>query len=124
MDTTKTISCDIETTGLNFLRDKIMTVAFSEGSKSWVVPIDHREVEWSQKEREIVLSLISKVLLNPKNKKVFHNAKFDMKFLKRYGIEVCNVWDTKLMHHLIDENAPKSLMDLVKIYFPEELEKF
>jgi len=34
------------------------------------------------------------------------------------------VWDTKLMHHLIDENAPKSLMDLVKIYFPEELEKF
>ena len=60
-----------------------MTVAFSEGSKSWVVPIDHREVEWSQKEREIVLSLIGKVLMNPKNKKVFHNAKFDMKFLKR-----------------------------------------
>ena len=123
-DTEKTISCDIETTGLNFLRDKIMTVAFSEGFKSWVVPIDHREVEWSQKEREIVLSLIGKVLLNLKNKKVFHNAKFDMKFLKRYGVEVCNVWDTKLMHHLIDENAPKSLMDLVKIYFPEELEKF
>jgi len=124
INTDKTISCDIETTGLNFLTDKIMTVAFSEGSRSWVVPIDHREVKWSQKEREIVLGLIKRVLMNPKNKKVFHNAKFDMKFLKRYGVEVCNVWDTKLMHHLIDENAPKSLMDLVKIYFPEELEKF
>ena len=124
INTDRTISCDIETTGLNFLRDTIMTVAFSEGSRSWVVPIDHKEVKWSQKEREIVLSLIRRVLTNPKNKKVFHNAKFDMKFLKRYGVEVCNVWDTKLMHHLIDENAPKSLMDLVKIYFPEELEKF
>jgi uracil-DNA glycosylase family 4 len=124
INTDKTISCDIETTGLNFLRDTIMTVAFSEGSQSWVVPIDHKEVKWSQEEREIVLSLIRRVLMNPKNKKVFHNAKFDMKFLKRYGVGVCNVWDTKLMHHLIDENAPKSLMDLVKIYFPEELEKF
>jgi len=124
INTDKTISCDIETTGLNFLRDTIMTVAFSEGSRSWVVPIDHKEVKWAQEEREIVLSSIRRVLTNPKNRKVFHNAKFDMKFLKRYGVGVCNVWDTKLMHHLIDENAPKSLMDLVKIYFPEELEKF
>jgi len=28
------------------------------------------------------------------------------------------------MHSLIDENLPHSLMDLVKEYFPQELEKF
>ena len=59
---------------------------------------------------------------NPKNRKVFHNAKFDLKFLIRYGISTTNVWDTKIMHHFINETAPKSLMDLVKLYFSDELE--
>ena len=65
---------------------------------------------------------IRNILENTKNKKVFHNAKFDLKFLINHGISPKNVWDTKIMHHLINENVPKGLMDLVKIYFPEELE--
>jgi len=66
--------------------------------------------------------LLRRILENPKNRKVFHNAKFDLKFLINYGIYTKNVWDTKIMHHFIDENVPKSLMDLVKIYFSSELE--
>jgi len=34
-----------------------------------------------------------------------------------------NVWDTKVMQHLVNENVPKSLNDLVNMYFPEELEE-
>ena len=124
IDTTETIACDIETTGLDFLKDKMMTIAFSLKDKGWVLPIDHKEVEWDDDMKGSILMAVSAILSNKKNKKVFHNAKFDLKFLKQYGIEVENVWDTKLMHHLIDENTPKSLMELVKIYFPKELESF
>jgi len=35
-----------------------------------------------------------------------------------------NIEDTKIMHALIDENLPHGLIDLVKQYFPHELEKF
>jgi hypothetical protein len=65
-------------------------------------------------------NLAMKMLI--KNKKVFHNAKFDLKFLINYGIYTKNVWDTKIMHHLLDENMPKGLMDLTKLYFANELE--
>ena len=57
--------------------------------------------------------------------KIFHNSKFDVKFLLNWGIkDFNNIEDTQVMHSLVDENLPHSLMDLVKQYFPQELEKF
>ena len=114
----KTIAVDLETTGLNFLKDKIQTVGISSEDGNWVIPVDHKDSPhgwW-------VMTPLRLILENPKNKKVFHNAKFDLKFLINYGIHPVNVWDTKIMQHLLDENVPKSLMDLVKMYFPTELE--
>jgi uracil-DNA glycosylase family 4 len=115
------IACDIETTGLNFLRDKILTVAISSREKNWVVPVEHKEGNLDLND---VLAALRTVLQNPRNKKVFHNAKFDLKFLKRYNVEVVNPADTKVMHHFVDENLPKSLMDLVRLYFADEIAKF
>ena len=64
------------------------------------------------------------VLENQANKKILQNCKFDIKFLLKYGISPVNVYDTKIMAHLYNEVLPKSLMDLVKLFFPEELENF
>jgi len=124
--TTDTISCDIETTGLNFLQDKIMTIAISSKEGTWVIPIDHEDSPFKDASslRPSVLESLQQILGNPNNKKVFHNAKFDLKFLLKEGITVTNVWDTKIMHHLLDENIPKGLKDLVKLYFPTHLEEF
>ncbi len=119
-DSQETIAADLETTGLNFLKDKIMTVAITTQEETWVIPVDHKDSPFIGDED--VLQALRLIFENPKNKKVFHNAKFDMKFLRNYNIRVKNVWDTKIMHHLLDENMPKSLMDLVKLYFPNELE--
>jgi len=122
-DTEDTVACDIETTGLNFKKDIIQTIAFSTKDGNWVIPCHHAESPFKCEETSrVVWGSIKAILENPKNKKVFHNAKFDLKFLYNYNITPTNVWDTKIMHHIIDENLPKGLMDLVKLYFPTELE--
>lgn len=122
-DSTETYAMDIETTGLNFLKDKIQTIAISSRDTTWVIPCDHKDTPFTeQPEKEALWRSLRKILESPTSRKVFHNAKFDLKFLMNYGIYTKNVWDTKIMHHLLDENLPKSLMDLVKLYFPSELE--
>ena len=123
-DTDETLAVDIETTGLNFLTDNIQTIAFSSHETNWVIPLDHKDSPFKKGScfYKGVWSNLRKILENPRSKKVFHNAKFDLKFLINHGIYTKNVWDTKIMHHLLDENLPKSLMDLVKLYFPTELE--
>jgi DNA polymerase-1 len=123
-DTEETLAMDIETTGLNFLTCAIQTLAISSREANWVIPLDHKDSPFKKGEPDYarVWTLLRQILENPKSRKVFHNAKFDLKFLLSYGIYTKNVWDTKIMHHLLDENLPKSLMDLVKLYFPTELE--
>ena len=123
-DTEETLAMDIETTGLNFLKDNIQTIAISSRETNWVIPCDHKDSPFRKGEPDYgkMWANLRFILENPRNKKVFHNAKFDLKFLINYGIYTKNVWDTKIMHHLLDENLPKSLMDLVKLYFPTELE--
>jgi len=120
------IACDIETTGLNFKKDSIQTIAISYKDGTFVIPCDHKDSPFKKGEPYYarMWMLLRRILENPLNKKIFHNAKFDLKFLINHGIYPKNVWDTKVMHHMLDENLPKSLMDLVKLYFPTELESF
>ena len=103
-----------------------MTIGFSFGEKQgFVIPIYHAESEFIERDitriREIVQGLIS----DGNVVKIFHNSKFDVKFLMNWDItDFNNIEDTQIMHALADENLPHSLMDLVKQYFPHELEKF
>ena len=118
--TKEPVAADIETTGLNFRRDRVMSIAFSCGDQTWVVPLDHKDSPFL--DQHVAWEAVRQILKNPNNIKVFHNAKFDVKFLINHRVKVVNIWDTKIAHHLINENAPKSLMDLVKLYFADELE--
>ena len=112
---------DIETTGLNFLTDDMMTVAISSRDNTWVIPLNHKDSPFKNDHR--VFEQLKLFMEDPELAKVLHNSKFDLKFFMNKGIHTRNVWDTKVMHHIIDENMPKSLMDLVKYYFSNELEK-
>ena len=116
------VACDIETTGFNFLTDKIQTIAFSHESGTYVIPWEHKDTP-EELDGRVTASVVDKILTNPANIKIFQNAKFDLKFLHTKGIQSVNVWDTKVMQHLVNENVPKSLNDLVNMYFPEELEE-
>lgn len=126
ISTGKTISIDIETTGLNFLKDKIQTVGISyqdgEQLKQLIIPVFHKEAPTHPTWIDEVKRFLVHVCANPSNRKILQNAKFDMKFLLGLGITVTNVYDTKLESHFVNENLPKSLRDLVKQHFPEALD--
>ena len=127
ISTGNTISIDIETTGLNFLTDKIQTVGISykegEQLKQIIIPMFHKEAPQDSGWIPSAIEFLQGVCGNPSNKKILQSAKFDMKFLLGLGIEVVNTYDTKLFSHLCNENLPKSLRDLVARYYPEHLEE-
>jgi len=121
-DTNEDIAVDIETTGLDFVKDQIYTVAISCNDETLVIPYKHPELEWCMGDLTIVSNFLQDVMKNPNNDKALHNAKFDLKFLYRQGIRECHrAIDTALLSHFIDENTPNSLMECVNQYFPEEL---
>ena len=122
------VAVDIETTGLNFLQDIIHTVSMTlinrdtgELGKTLVLPIDHKDAKLSYRIKGKFMKFVCDVMSNQNNRKILQNAGFDLKFLRRYGVEkVYNIFDTKLLQHLYKEDVPKSLADLVYYYFPEE----
>jgi len=98
------IALDIETTGLNPRRDRIHGVGTFDGTEGNYVGID-----------DVALR---QYLANKDNHIVGHNIRFDLKFLVQAGIAInCQVWDTKLLAQLIDENQPLGLKDLSVKYF-------
>ena len=122
------MAIDIETTGLNFMKDTIHTVSMTlvdrntgELGGTLVLPIDHPEAKISSRVKTSFLGFIEHMMKRRDIRKVLQNATFDLKFLKRYGVEeVHDVYDTRLLQHLYKEDVPKSLSDLVYYYFPEE----
>jgi hypothetical protein len=121
LETTKEpISCDTETSGLDFKKDVVHTIAITHDKLTIVTPLDHKDSYLE--DREYVLDFLRRVLQNPNNRKAFVNGKFDLKMVRRYGIIPTNIWDIKTMFHLIQEDAPKSLKELTKRFIPETLE--
>lgn len=124
---TGNVAIDIETTGLNFLEgaDKINTIALSvespDGQKTISIPVDHKDSKVGYKFKAELFKFLDKMFSNPNNKKILQNAKFDLKFLKKYGVEeFVNIYDTKLIQHFYYEGIPKGLKDLIHYYFPHE----
>ena len=120
------VAMDLETNGLDFKLGKIMTIGISFGERQgFVIPIYHSESQFIEKDIIRIKELTQRLISNENVVKIFHNSKFDIKFLMNWGItDFNNIEDTQIMHALVDENLPHSLMDLVKQYFPHELEKF
>lgn len=119
------LSVDTETNTVNPHRKdaKVLCISFSwDIGKSTAIPLFHRFAPWSPDELEQVIGHVQRVLACAKPK-VFHNAKFDLKFLERRHKFVVNnlAWDTMLGEHLLreDQSGSYSLKILGRSYFPQ-----
>lgn len=119
-----TLAVDTETNTVNPHRDdaKVLCISFSwDKGKATAIPLWHKDAGWTDVQFVDVLGHIRRVLECAKPK-VFHNAKFDLKFLElRHGLHVYNLgWDTMLGEHLLreDQSGSYSLKVLGRSYFP------
>lgn len=103
------ISVDTETTTLYAEKDSAKIIAFCFGwdvGKAATILYDHPHAGSEYLERLPELEVKIRFLLASTKPKIFHNAKFDLKFIERkYGMPVNAVaWDTLLGEHLLDED--------------------
>jgi len=102
----ETVEFDLETTGLEVDKHRIICVGFSYApATGFVVPIfvDGSEY-WGDKQAWVLSEL--KKFFESDVPKCAHMGSFDMAFLKAIGINVKNyAYDTLVMHYLLDENA-------------------
>ena len=106
------IAVDLETTGLNFLIDKIITVGISDD-------IYHLGIKYGEDTKPIIKEILEK------RKIIGQNFKFDYKFLLKENIALHNnvYFDTKLAHFLIDRASPHNLEALALKYLHTRLSK-
>ena len=107
---------DIETTGLNFLQDSIVTVQVSHNDSNqyiFVIDNDQRRVD----------ALIK--LLNNAKILVGHNLKFDLKFLIKQGLQPNQVYDTFICEQILTAgtNVRNNLKAVVQRYCNVSLSK-
>lgn len=109
------LGCDTETTGLNWRTSRLLSVQFSNGKFSVLVPFSEG----------IKLGVLSSLLENEAHTKIIHNAKFDLQFLSLAGYNTRNIFDSMIAERLITRgaNQSSSLAETLYRYFAVDLDK-
>lgn len=110
-----TLNVDTETTGLDFLNNKINLIQF--GNKDNQIVVDVTTVD--------ILNY-KPILEDPKIEKIFFNAKFDLNFLYANNIFPYNVYDIMLADFVLNNgkiNFYRSLQEVARVYINVELSK-
>jgi len=109
------LGCDTETNSLSARGGRIFSVQFSDGDFSVLIPTSEG----------IALGKLAAVLENPAITKIFHNAKFDLEFLRENGYQVSNVYDTMIAEKVLTRGAGQSasLAETLYRYFAVDLDK-
>lgn len=96
------LACDTETGGLDWWKDRLRLVQFGDLNTGWAIPWER----WG--------GLADEALRRYNGPLVFHNAKFDVKYLEQNGVAVKRhlVEDTRTMAHLIDPANNTGLKEL------------
>ncbi len=109
------LGCDTETSSLSVRYGKIFSVQFSDGDFSVLVPVSEG----------IALGKLARILENPSIVKIFHNAKFDLEFLRESGYAAQNIFDTMIAEKVLTRGANQSasLAETLYRYFAVDLDK-
>lgn len=109
------LGCDTETNSLSARRGRLLSVQFSDGQLSVLVPTSEG----------VALGALAEILENPKQTKIFHNSKFDLEFLRENGYAVANFYDTMIAEKVLTRGADQSvsLAETLYRYFAVDLNK-
>ncbi len=109
------IGCDTETSGFDARRGQLFSVQFSDGEFNALVPMSEG----------VGLGKLAQILENPSIIKIFHNAKFDLEFLRENGYTAQNIFDTMIAEKVLTKGAGQSasLAETLYRYFAVDLEK-
>ena len=113
----KSLAVDSEFSGLNVNRDKLYLVQISSGNNdAHIVQLNRQNYDAPN---------LKKILTDKKVEKIFHYARADLTFIKKYlNINVENVNCTRTMSKLARSYSDKhGLKDLVKEFLGVELSK-
>ena len=111
------IAVDCEFTGLNVERDNLCLVQISTGNHDAHIVKLNRETYDAPN--------LKKLLQNKEVKKIFHYARADLLFIKKYlGIKVENIDCTKIMSKIARSYSDKhGLKDLIKEFTGNDISK-
>lgn len=119
------IAFDLETTGLYEWEPDAAIVTLGvcwAPEEAAVVPLHHRESPWYEYGDDTDVIPLEKLLkrlrsvFEDKTKKfIAHNAKFDAKWMAKFGVDVPVTFDTMIAAHLLDENRAKGLKPLSEL---------
>lgn len=100
-DYSNPVGVDIETTGLDPYTAELRTIQLSDGKDTIVIDVRHVG-------KEAVAHNLNYMLANSGKIKIFHNAKFDLKFLKHHlGAEVDGIFDSYLSSLMLEGGLRK-----------------
>lgn len=107
-------SIDIETTGRDPLKDKVIGIALcADKGKAFYIPFSHFGLD-RQISKEEGLNALKGLLKEKDLPKIGHNLKFDLSFLKQEGINVSGMlYDTMIASYLLNPNRPSHNLEEV-----------
>ena len=117
LDDNKSLAIDSEFSGLNVGRDKLYLVQISTGNNdAHIIQLNRDSYNAPN---------LKKLLLNKNIEKIFHFARADMAFIKKYlNVDIQNVNCTKIMSKIARSYTDKhGLKDLVKEFLGIEISK-
>lgn len=109
------VGCDTETSGLSPKFGKLFSIQFSDGEFNLLIPLSEG----------VQLGPFAELLADDSVVKIFHNAKFDLEFLRESGSRVRNIFDTMIAEKVLTRgaNQSSSLADTLYRYFAVDLDK-
>ncbi len=111
----ETLGCDTETSSLSARNGKIFSVQFSDGDLNVLVPLSEG----------VPMGKLAEILSNENIVKIFHNARFDLDFLKAGGFRTNNFYCTMIAEKVLTKGANQSvsLAETLYRYFAVDLDK-
>lgn len=111
----KSLGCDTETSGLNPKYGRLFSLQFSDGENNILVPLSEG----------VRPGKLAEILADGSVIKIFHNARFDLEFLRAGGFEVRNIFDTMVAEKVLTRGAGQSasLAETLYRYFAVDLDK-